>query len=110
MQGVPRYIDFRIRTGKIELKMSQKGFEEHDKDWKKTKIELNLWDEQLLKIGQYKKIGRARVKLEAKIGQSAFLFFFFFLFVFESFQFVFFLVCRQIKSINVGENTLFVIS
>ena len=50
VQGIERYIDFRIMSGKngqIELKLSEQGFEEHDKDWKKTKMELNLWNEDL---------------------------------------------------------------
>ena len=75
VQATPRYIDFEIgnvRRGKIELKISEKGFEQYDKNdcWKKTKIKLNLWDEQSLKIGQCKKI-KARVKLKPIILQSA---------------------------------------
>ena len=78
MQGTQREIDFNIiRTGKIELKLSEQDFKEHDKNWKKTKMKLNLWDEHLLKFGTYKKID-GRVKLETKIVQSAFFFFSFF--------------------------------
>ena len=77
MQSVDFRIPFNppsvIKKGKIEVNIRER-FEKHE-HWKKTKIELNVWDEDLLKIGQYKNI-RPRVTLQAKQSfVSVYLFF-----------------------------------